>query len=46
MIYLDTKSINPYYNLAFEEFVLLTRLDGGTFNRESIGDDNLQKNKQ
>lgn len=27
-IYIQTKSKNPYYNLAFEEFVLCNRLDG------------------
>ena len=26
--YLETGSQNPYYNLAFEEFVLTHRLDG------------------
>lgn len=28
MIYLETGSLNPYYNLAFEEYVLCNRRDG------------------
>lgn len=28
MIYLETGSVNPYYNLAFEEYVLTNRTDG------------------
>lgn len=28
MLYLETGSLNPYYNLAFEEYVLMNRKDG------------------
>ena len=28
VIYMETGSVNPYYNLAFEEYILTNRLTG------------------